>query len=93
MDWQSLIDAIKDFFYGIWQDIAGFFHGIYEFFLNLIPDFSTYFQTVPGVDDPFGQVIQTINWILPVQEILQYLTVWATLTVIYFSIKAFLRWL
>jgi len=92
MSWDSILQLVKDALNSMLQVIIDAFVALATWLIDLLPDFSTW-TTMPTITNATEQFFNAVNWIFPVDTLVQQATLFFTSVTIYFAIKAFLRWL
>jgi hypothetical protein len=88
--WSSFLSWIGDALIAFFNSISTAFLELITWFINLIPnqpDLPSVSNTLPSY------IINAVCWVLPVPAILSSLGIWSASLIIYFAVKAFLRWL
>jgi hypothetical protein len=89
--WESIFNFVMDCIVAIANFLIVGICQFFSFLIGLIPDFCLF----PELNTSSLPVtwLHAINWVLPVSLIVVFVKVWACSIVIYFTVKAFLRWL
>lgn len=88
--WQSFSAWLHDCWIWCCQHVMDALLALVHYFINLFPsqpDLPSVTNTLPNY------IINAICWVLPVPAMLTSLAFWSASVVIYFSVKAILRWL
>lgn len=78
-----------DIFSGIWDWIVNFLSECLEFIINLLPD--SPFRMLDNT--PIKPYLKYINWIIPVDFIIDTLALWLVAVSAYYVWSVVLRWL
>ena len=88
--WSDLLNWLSDVFISFINMLS---HALYLFVSWIISLFPSLAPLPPFPGLPDTSILNAIAWVFPVGSILASVTFWVSSALIYFSVKAFLRWL